>query len=38
MATKTVLELSIPDNFQRMQPELVVILTEQLTPHLGPPA
>jgi len=38
MATKTVLGLNIPDNFQRMQPELVAMLTEQLTPHLGPPA
>ena len=38
MAAKTVVELNIPDNFQRMQPELIAILTEQLIPHLGPPA
>jgi predicted protein tyrosine phosphatase len=38
MAAKDVLELNIPDNFQRMQPELLALLVEQLTPHLGTPA
>jgi len=37
LAEKKVLVLHIPDDYQRMQPELIAILTEQLTPHLGPP-
>jgi predicted protein tyrosine phosphatase len=35
---KPIHSLDIPDDFQRMQPELVALLTERLTPHLGPPA
>jgi predicted protein tyrosine phosphatase len=37
LAGKSVVALDIPDDFQRMQPELVALLTNQLTPHLGPP-
>jgi predicted protein tyrosine phosphatase len=36
-ATKQIHSLDIPDDFQRMQPELIAILTERLTPHLGTP-
>ena len=34
---KSVRSLAVPDNYQRMQPELVALLTERLVPHLGPP-
>jgi predicted protein tyrosine phosphatase len=34
---KTVVRLEIPDEFQFMQPELLAVLTERLTPHLGAP-
>ena len=34
---KTVVCLEIPDDFQFMQHELLALLTERLTPHLGTP-
>jgi predicted protein tyrosine phosphatase len=37
LTSKTMILLDIPDDYQRMQPELIAILTERLTPHLGPP-
>jgi predicted protein tyrosine phosphatase len=36
-ADKLIHSLDIPDDFQRMQPELIALLTERLTPYLGPP-
>jgi predicted protein tyrosine phosphatase len=30
--------LNVPDNYQRMQPELQALLAERLLPYLGPPA
>ncbi|AWM41689.1 hypothetical protein GobsT_72240 [Gemmata obscuriglobus] len=30
--------LAIPDDYQFMQPELLAVLSERLTPHLGAPA
>ena len=36
-AGKEVVCLEIPDDYQRMQVELLAVLTERLTPHLGPP-
>jgi len=34
---KELICLNVPDEFQFQQPELVVLLTEKLAPHLGPP-
>jgi predicted protein tyrosine phosphatase len=34
---KDVVCLNVPDDFQLDQPELVALLTERLTPHLGAP-
>ena len=34
---KEVVCLNVPDDFQFGQPELVALLTERLTPHLGAP-
>jgi len=34
---KAVVCLEIPDEYQFMQPELLAVLTERLTPHLGVP-
>jgi predicted protein tyrosine phosphatase len=34
---KKLICLDIPDDFQFMQPELLVALTDLLTPHLGEP-
>jgi predicted protein tyrosine phosphatase len=36
--TANIVCLNVPDEFQRDQPELIEILTEQLTPYLGSPA
>ncbi len=35
---KTPICLNIPDDYQFMQAELVAVLTERLTPHLGAPS
>ena len=35
---KELICLDVPDDFQADQPELVALLAERLTPHLGPPA
>jgi predicted protein tyrosine phosphatase len=35
---KEVVCLKVPDDYQSMQPELLAVLAERLTPHLGPPA
>lgn len=37
LAGKSLVCLEIPDDFQFQQPELLTILTDRLTPHLGPP-
>jgi predicted protein tyrosine phosphatase len=37
VSNKQVICLDIPDDFQRGQPELVSILTERLSPHIGLP-
>lgn len=37
MEGKVLVCLKIPDDFQYQQPELIDVLTERLTPHLGPP-
>lgn len=37
-ASKAIHSLEIPDEYQRMQPELIAILIERLAPHIGPPA
>jgi len=37
MEGKELVCLEVPDDFQFQQPELVAILTERLTPHLGQP-
>ncbi|MGL6074864.1 MAG: low molecular weight protein tyrosine phosphatase family protein [Fimbriiglobus sp.] len=37
IAKKQVVCLDIPDDFQRGQPELVAILTERISAHLGSP-
>jgi predicted protein tyrosine phosphatase len=37
-AVKEIVCLNIPDDFQYMQPELVTLMTERLTPFLGPPS
>jgi predicted protein tyrosine phosphatase len=34
---KNLVCLAVPDDFQFMQPELLALLTERLTPHLGKP-
>jgi predicted protein tyrosine phosphatase len=34
---KNVVCLDVPDKFQVGQPELVTLLIQQLTPHLGQP-
>lgn len=38
LAEKKLVCLDIPDDFQFQQPELIALLTERLTPYLGPPA
>lgn len=37
LAGKELVCLDIPDDYQFQQPELMVILAERLSPHLGPP-
>jgi predicted protein tyrosine phosphatase len=37
LASKEVVCLDIPDDYQTGQPELIAVLTERLTPYLGPP-
>lgn len=37
LADKELVCLDVPDDFQFGQPELVAVLVERLTPHLGPP-
>lgn len=34
---KTIVTLNVPDEFQYLQPELMALLSEQLTPILGEP-
>lgn len=34
---KLVVSLKVRDDYQFQQPELITLLTERLTPHLGPP-
>lgn len=38
LGDKPLICLTIPDDYQFMQPELLALLTERLTPHLGAPA
>lgn len=38
LAAKELVCLEVPDDFQVHQPELVAVLIDRLTPHLGPPA
>jgi predicted protein tyrosine phosphatase len=33
-----VIGLQVPDDFQFQQPQLIALLAEQLTPHLGSPS
>jgi predicted protein tyrosine phosphatase len=36
LADKEVVCLAVPDDYQFMQPELMAVLEERLTPYLGP--